>query len=147
MSSRNPPSRSVAWFVAVLSLLAVFVVPARADISEDFVIAVANDRVGEVKALLAKGVDPNTRGENGEPVLAIAAREGSLATVEALLAGKADVNLASPVGNTAIMAAAIRGKLEMVKMLRARGAVIDGTGWTPLIYAATGTVNLADLSG
>jgi ankyrin repeat protein len=138
MSSRNLPSRSVARFVAVLSLLAVFAVPVRADMNEDFVIAVANDRAGEVRTLLAKGADPNARGQNGEPVLLIAAREGSMATVDALLAGNADVNLASPVGNTAIMAAAISGKLEIVKKLRARGAVIDGRGWTPLIYAATG---------
>ncbi len=36
------------------------------------------------------------------------------------------------------MVAALNGHLGIVKALRARGAEIDGTGWTPIIYAATG---------
>ena len=37
-----------------------------------------------------------------------------------------------------MMIAALSGRLDLVKKLRARGAEIDGPGWTPLIYAATG---------
>ena len=40
--------------------------PARADMYEDFIFAVNNDRVSQVKELLAKGVDPNTVGPNGD---------------------------------------------------------------------------------
>ena len=59
-------------------------------------------------------------------------------TVDALLAAKANVDARSKFGDTAIMASALSGHLEIVKKFRARGAEIDGAGWTPLIYAATG---------
>jgi ankyrin repeat protein len=119
----------------VLSSLAC---AARADMYEDFIIAVNNDRVGQVKEFLAKGIDPNTVGPNGEPVLVLAARANYTGTVDALLAAKANVNARSAVGDSAIMAAALNGHLDLVRKLRQRGADIGGTGWTPLIYAATG---------
>jgi ankyrin repeat protein len=110
----------------------------RADMYEDFIIAVNNDRVAQVKELLGKGIDPNTVGPNGEPALVLAARANYTGTVDALLAAKANVNARSAVGDSAIMAAALNGHLELVKKLRARGAEINNAGWTPLIYAATG---------
>jgi ankyrin repeat protein len=119
----------------VLSLLAF---AARADLYEDFIIAVNNDRVAQVKEFLAKGIDPNTVGPNGEPALVLAARANYTGTVDALLAAKANVNAKSAVGDTAIMAAALNGHLDLVKKLRQRGADVGGSGWTPLIYAATG---------
>ena len=124
--------------LVALALFALGPAPALADAYEDFVFAVGNDRVPLVKELLAKGIDPNTVGPNGEPVLVIAARFGFAGTVDALLAAKANVNAKSTVGDTAIMAASLNGYLDLVKTLRGRGAVIDGAGWTPLIYAATG---------
>jgi hypothetical protein len=105
---------------------------------EDFVIAVNNDRVSQVKALLARGMDPDTVDPNGEPVLVAAARAGNTATVEVLLAGKANVNARSRFGDTALMVAALNGHLELVRKLRVRGAAVDQPGWTALIYAATG---------
>jgi ankyrin repeat protein len=105
---------------------------------EDFIIAINNDRVAQVKELLAKGIDPNTVGPNGEPALVLAARANYVATVDALLAAKANVNARSAVGDSAIMAAALNGHLDLVKKLRARGAEINNSGWTPLTYAATG---------
>ena len=131
-------SAVAARCLVALTLLALGPAPAFADIYEDFVFAVSNDRVPLVKELLAKGVDPNTVGPNGEPALVIAARFGFAGTVDALLAAKANVNAKSTVGDTAIMAAALNGYGDLVKTLRTRGASIDGTGWTPLIYAATG---------
>jgi len=122
----------------VLLAFAAATFPAHADLHEDFIIAVSNDRVADVKQFLARGVDPNTVGPNGEPALVLAARAGYTGTVDALLAAKANVNARSPVGDSAIMAASLNGHLELVKKLRARGAQIDGPGWTPLIYAATG---------
>jgi hypothetical protein len=112
--------------------------PAFADLNDDLQFAVTNDRVALVKELLAKGVDPNSVGPNGEPALVVAARFGFAGTVDALLAAKANVNAKSAVGDTAVMAAALNGHLAVVKTLRARGAQLDGPGWTPLIYAATG---------
>ena len=43
----------------------------------ELAVAVANDRAPEVRAMLAKGADPNMLDENGEPVLIVAARGGS----------------------------------------------------------------------
>jgi ankyrin repeat protein len=125
----------------VLLVLSSLAFAARADMYEDFIIAVNNDRVAQVKEFLAKGIDPNTVGPNGEPVLVLAARANYTGTVDALLAAKANVNARSAVGDSAIMAAALNGHLDLVKKLRQRGAEIGGPGWTPLIYAATGGHN------
>lgn len=131
--------RSFLLRLAVVSAAAAAcVAPATAGPQEDFIIAVENDRVAEVRELLGKGVSPDTVGPNGEPALVLAARANSAATVDALLAAKANVNAKSTFGDTAIMAAALNGHLDLVKKLRTRGADIDGAGWTPLIYAATG---------
>jgi ankyrin repeat protein len=119
-------------------VLSTIAFAARADMYEDFIIAVNNDRVSQVKEFLAKGIDPNTVGPNGEPALVLAARANYTGTVDALLAAKANVNARSAVGDSAIMAAALNGHLELVKKLRMRGAEVTNTGWTPLIYAATG---------
>ena len=130
--------RAVRRTLLATVVLAASIAPAIADIHEDFLIAVANDRVVQVRELLAKGVDPNSVNAQGEPALVIAARAGYGATVDALLAAKANVDARSTFGDSAIMVAALGGHLELVKKLRAKGAAIDGAGWTPLIYAATG---------
>ena len=88
--------------------------------------------------MLAKGADPNMLDENGEPVLIVAARGGSAATVDALLVARADVEIKNRFGDTALMIAALSGHVDVAKKLRARGAAVNPTGWTPLIYAATG---------
>ena len=59
-------------------------------------------------------------------------------TVDVLLAARADVNARNKFGDTAIMAAALAGNLAIVRTLRARGASLENSGWTALIYAATG---------
>ena len=47
-----------------------------ADMYEDFIIAVNNDRVAQVKELLAKGIDPNTVGPERRAGALLAARAG-----------------------------------------------------------------------
>ena len=88
--------------------------------------------------MLQRGIDPNTVDANGEPALVIAAREGNAATIDVLLAARANVNLRNRFGDTALMIAALKGRLDIVKRIRVRGAELDGSGWTALIYAATG---------
>lgn len=105
---------------------------------EDFALAVRNDRDDEVKAMLARGMDPETVGPDGNPVLVTAAREGSARVVDVLLAAGAKVDQANAYGDTAFKLAALHGRIEIAKKLRARKAAIDPPGWTPLIYAATG---------
>src|SRR4029450_9512787 len=136
-SSDSSGFRLMRKLLAVL-LLSSLSFTARADMYEDFIIAINNDRVAQVKEFLAKGIDPNTVGPHGEPALVLAARANYTGTVDALLAAKANVNARSAVGDSSIMAAALNGHLDLVKKLRARGAEINNAGWTPLIYAATG---------
>ena len=105
---------------------------------EDFALAVQNDREDEVRAMLARGMDPETVGPDGNPVLITAAREGSARVVDVLLAAGAKVDQPNAYGDTALKMAALHGRLEIAKKLRARKATLDPPGWTPLIYAATG---------
>ncbi len=104
----------------------------------DMVIAVRNDRAGEVRTLLGRGMDPNSVDANGDPLLVIAAREGSTASVDVLLVAKAAVDAKNRFGDTALMVASLNGRIEIVRKLRAAGAEVNRPGWTPLIYAATG---------
>jgi len=105
---------------------------------DDFFIAVANDRASDVRAMLVRGLDPNSVDVNGDPALVVAVRNGSAATVDVLLAAKADPNLRNRYGDTPMMVAALKGNAGIMKALRARNAAVDGKGWTPLIYASTG---------
>ena len=105
---------------------------------EDFVFAVNNDKAADVKAMLGRGMDPNTTDANGDPALLMAARGGNAAVVDVLLAAKAEVDRRNRFGDTALMAASLNGHLAIAKTLRAKGAALDFKGWTPLIYAATG---------
>jgi uncharacterized protein len=100
--------------------------------------AVENDRVDEVKKLLARGLDADSVGPSGEPMLCIAARNGYARTAQALLAFKAHPNIPNAYGDTPLMLAALRGHLDTVRVLQAAGADVNRRGWTPLIYAATG---------
>src|SRR5258708_30276952 len=69
-----------------------------------FIRAVTTDDVGQVRAMLARGVDPNTVDPNGEPVLVVAARAGWEPTLDALLAAGANNDAANPFGARPTMA-------------------------------------------
>ena len=113
---QSPARRSFAARIVLACALAALSWSASAQPpSDELAIAVANERVAEVRALLGRGADPNTRDAGGEPVLIAAARGGSVATVEVLLAGRADVGLRNRFGDTALMIAALNGHLEVVK--------------------------------
>ncbi len=85
----------------------------------DLAVAAANDRVQEVKRLLAAGADPDSVDRNGDPVLVIAVRAGSAATVDLLLAARANVNARNGFGDTALMVASLGGRSDLVRKLRA----------------------------
>ena len=94
---------------------------------EDFVLAVANDRVDEVKRDARAGMDPNTVGPNGDPVLVTAARAGS-AKSSMCCSRPAQRRRANAFGDTALMMAALHGQLDIVKKLRARRRRVDPPG-------------------
>lgn len=132
-------TRRRTMLACLLILLgATFGAPASADLLDDLTAAVANDRSGDVKALLARGMDPDSVDQSGEPMLCIAARNGYVTTAIVLLDAHAKPNLANRWGDTPLMLAALKGSLATVRALQSHGAKLNPDGWTPLIYAATG---------
>lgn len=102
--------------------------------------AAASGNVAEVKRLLDKGVEVNTKDGKGRTPLILAAKgSNTLEVVKALLEKGADVNEKSN-GETPLSVAANFGNLEVVRALIARGADVNATNsaiaWTPLMVAA-----------
>ncbi len=105
----------------------------------DFFIAIRNDNVGEVGALLQRGIEANARDAKGQPALTVAIREQSAKVAKLLLAQpQIDVNALNQAGESPLMIAAIKGDLATCKLLLAHGAQVNLPGWSPLHYAATG---------
>lgn len=105
---------------------------------EDFFSAIRENDPGAIKALLARGFDPNTRGPKGEIGLLMALDEPTMSAAQALLeAPKIDVNALDPQGESALMMASLKGQFDIAKELIDMGADVNKTGWTPLHYAAT----------
>src|SRR4029078_2961554 len=129
---QRPRIDLILRLLAALCATATFAHAGAAALVDDFAIAVANDRVGQVRELLARGADPNAVNAMGDPALVSAARAGNAATVDVLHAAKADVNARNQFRDKAIMAAALAGNLAIVRTLRTRGASLDNPGWNAL---------------
>ena len=91
-----------------------------------------------VKAVLARGLDPNLRDpERGEPALVIAMRHDAMKAAHLLLADpRLKVDAQAPNGNTALMMAAYQKNKPAVLALLAKGAQVNRPGFTALHYAA-----------
>jgi len=126
--------RLVAYLVVVMTTSW-----ASADDAVDFFRAVNVDNDRAVKALLARGFDPNMPNPQGQVGLFLAMRDESPKVAFALLAHPA-IRIDAPTaeGETAAMMAALRGNLEWTRMLLERGAALNRSGWAPLHYAASG---------
>ncbi len=125
-------------YVFYLSITLAFST-ANAGTYEDLFKAVIRDDVAWLRSLLQQGVDPNSRDPKGYPALSLALRRESPGAFALLLEHPAtDVNALNAAGESALMLAAIAGDLESSQRLLARGARLDGPGWTPLHYAASG---------
>lgn len=107
---------------------------------EDFFQAVGRDDGRNVRQLLERGFDPNSRDPGGQTALHLALRDGSAAVAEALWARGAalDVNALNAHGETPLMMAALRGRIDWATRLLGRGAAVHKEGWSPIHYAATG---------
>jgi len=125
-------------FIAAAAALAIVPSVGAESLLDELATDVANDRADSVRRLLARGMDPNSVDANGEPMLCIAARNGSAGALRALLEAKANPNVANRHGDTPLMLASLKGNLEIVRALVAAKSALDPLGWTPLIYAATG---------
>ncbi|ANY16060.1 ankyrin [Bordetella pseudohinzii] len=108
---------------------------------------VHNDRPAELKALLARGADPNVRFKNGQPAIMRAVVDDAWEVFDVLAADpRTDVNIQNPAGETPLMYLALAGQTERARKLIARGAEVNRLGWTPLHYAASkGQVDTAKL--
>lgn len=120
-------------------LIAIAISPVSAGSYDDFFRALTRDDVSWLRSLLQQGVDPNTRDPKGYPALSLALRRESPGAFALLLSQPGtDVNALNAAGESPLMLAAIAGDLEASQMLLARGARVNGPGWTPLHYAAAG---------
>ncbi|EHR71460.1 ankyrin repeat-containing protein [Burkholderiales bacterium JOSHI_001] len=111
---------------------------ANAGAYEDFFRAIDLSDTRTVSQLLARGFDPNSRDEKGQPALVLAVKGDATGIAELLLAHpQLDPGLRNPVGESALMMAALKGNLKLAKALVARGSPLQHEGWTPLHYAAS----------
>lgn len=106
---------------------------------DDFFRAVSRDDVAEVSGLLARGFDPNSPDENGQPALTRALRDHADKVAAVLLQQRAlKVDAANNAGETPLMIAALQGDKDWCERLLQRGSRVDRSGWSPLHYAASG---------
>jgi uncharacterized protein len=120
---------------------------AHAGAFDDFFRAVKNDDATTVRNLLQRGLDPNTRDENGQHGLFIALRESSLKAAKTLIDWpKTDLNAANKANETPLMMAVLKGQVAMAAAMLAKEADVNKPGWAPLHYAATaGNIELITL--
>ncbi len=105
-------------------------------------IAVMNNNIDAVEALIKKGADPNAADKNGCTPLCEAARQNDVAIAKKLIQLGADVATKQEAGTETPLMAAISAQYpynEMVSLLLAHNADInakDKSGYTPLMAAA-----------
>src|SRR3954452_13113555 len=104
--------------------------------------AAEDNKIEDVKKLLAQGADPNARDEHCVTPLMISAEYFDTAIAESLIASGADVNAHDMVGWTALLTAADAGNMPVFNLLLAHKANVneaDNDHWTPLIAAVLGS--------
>ncbi|MCC8391420.1 ankyrin repeat domain-containing protein [Paraburkholderia sp. MMS20-SJTR3] len=130
------PARRLAC-AAALACAALVAVPAHAAPIDSLIKSVKFDDVDGVNKLLAKGMDPNSVDQQGNPLLVLAAREKSEKVTAALLKNpKTDIEAQDKAGENALMMASLAGDLNIVNQLLAKDAEVNKKGWAPLHYAA-----------
>lgn len=126
------------FYLIVFALFIGLTGGVQAQAYDDFFIALRNDNVAVVKALLDRGFDPNTPNPQTHTPLYLAIRDNAPKVTELLLAHpKIDVNRLNRVGESALMMAALRGNLAVAQRLLEKDADAYKVGWAPLHYAAT----------
>ena len=87
--------------------------------------AAQKNRVGAVRALLARGADPNARYGNGSTPLHIAAMDASPGLARMLLAAGADIDSRTSAGWTPLQLSAKYNDAAMVEALLDAGAAVE----------------------
>uniref|UniRef100_A0AAR2JD25 KAP NTPase domain-containing protein n=1 Tax=Pygocentrus nattereri TaxID=42514 RepID=A0AAR2JD25_PYGNA len=110
---------------------------------------VEEENLPAVRAYLDKYREVDSRSDNGQTPLMVAAEQGSLEIVQELIRRGANVNLDDVDCWTALISAAKEGHVEVVKELLDNNANVehrDMGGWTALMWAAyKGRVEVARL--
>ena len=113
-------------------------VPAVGKLGQDLFIAIGRRDLGEVKKLLSRGADPNSRNGLEFTPIFIAAASHQKDVVDALIAAGANVDAGSAYGN-AVFFAASSANVGAMQTLLAKGASAQGArndGMTALMTAA-----------
>ena len=128
------------YFRYIVYLIVIFTVSlSHAGAYEDFFLAINRDDGDTVRALVHRGLYPNSRSPEGQTALHLALRDQLPRVAEALWASPAlEVDAVNGSSETPLMMAALRGDLAWAQRLVGRGARIHRDGWSPLHYAATG---------
>jgi ankyrin repeat protein len=125
------------WALAVVVCLAAPILAQ--DLNTKLTDAARTRDTAEVRKLLEKGADPNTKDKNGRTPLMEAAAGGYTDTVRVLLENGADVNATDLVGWNALFWAALSRRTDALRTLVAKGADVnakDNEKRTALFWAA-----------
>ncbi|KAM9842583.1 kinase D-interacting substrate of 220 kDa B isoform 2-T2 [Aulostomus maculatus] len=110
---------------------------------------VEEENLAAIKAHLDKFRDVDSRSDNGQTPLMVAAEQGNLEIVQELIRRGANVNLDDVDCWTALISAAKEGHIEVVRELLENNANLehrDMGGWTALMWAAyKGRTDVAQL--
>ncbi|XP_023249504.1 kinase D-interacting substrate of 220 kDa isoform X4 [Seriola lalandi dorsalis] len=110
---------------------------------------VEEENLAAIKAHLDKFRDVDSRSDNGQTPLMVAAEQGNLEIVQELIRRGANVNLDDVDCWTALISAAKEGHIEVVRELLENNANLehrDMGGWTALMWAAyKGCTDVAEL--
>ncbi|KAM8834165.1 kinase D-interacting substrate of 220 kDa B isoform 2-T3 [Synchiropus picturatus] len=110
---------------------------------------VEEENLAAMKALLDKFRDVDSRSDNGQTPLMVAAEQGNLEIVQELIRRGANVNLDDVDCWTALISAAKEGHIDVVRELLENNAHLehrDMGGWTALMWAAyKGRTDVAQL--
>lgn len=106
--------------------------------ADPLIVAVHQNKVDDVRALLVRGHSTEQRDGDGRTALIWGATAGNYDSLALLLDSRVRVDTADKYGNTALYYAAGNGHLETVELLLEHGATVDSEnveGRTPLMRA------------
>ncbi|MGQ7845094.1 ankyrin repeat domain-containing protein [Granulosicoccus sp. 3-233] len=113
-----------------------------AQVRQQWVSAIGNDRIATLRQLLAR-YEPRQlltlTASNGKNALMVASKKGDLALVKSLIDAGADIDERTQTNGTAFMFAVLGNRRQVAEWLLDRGAdiqVIGSNGWTALTLAA-----------
>jgi ankyrin repeat protein len=105
---------------------------------EDFFQAIESDNPATVTKLLAKGFNPNTPTEDGQPALLVAVKNNAKRVISVLASAKGiDIDRTNIQDESPLMFAAYENNMVAARILISQGAEVNKTGWSALHYAAT----------